>query len=113
MVTAELLKEFQVERSIATKTKIRFLVKACIRVMHAVAIKADTGGLQFTTTLMDGHNYPHGELGPLRSRRFIHSFIHSAHFYSAPSSPLLLRGAPDYSTDVSRGFTPKRTGNCR
>src|SRR6218665_925298 len=31
---------------------------------------------------------------------FIHSFIHSGHFYSAPSSPLLLRGAPDYSTDT-------------
>ena len=30
--------------------------------------------------------------------QFIHSFIHSGHFYSAPSSPLLLRGAPDYST---------------
>ena len=31
------------------------------------------------------------------------SFIHSGHFYSAPSSPLLFRGAPDYSTDtVSR-----------
>src|SRR6218665_4188992 len=28
-----------------------------------------------------------------------HSF-HSGHFYSAPSSPLLLRGAPDYSTDT-------------
>ena|SRR6218665_936744 len=28
------------------------------------------------------------------------SFIHSYHFYSAPSSPLLLRGAPDYSTDT-------------
>src|SRR6218665_1799643 len=26
---------------------------------------------------------------------FIHSFIHSYHFYSASSSPLLLRGAPD------------------
>src|SRR6218665_1842510 len=26
----------------------------------------------------------------------IHTFIHSGHFYSAPSSPLLLRGAPDY-----------------
>ena len=26
------------------------------------------------------------------------SFIHSGYFYSAPSSPLLLRGAPDYST---------------
>src|SRR6218665_2968600 len=32
----------------------------------------------------------------------IHSFIHSGHFYSAPSSPLLLRGAPDYSTDTVR-----------
>src|SRR6218665_1648526 len=26
--------------------------------------------------------------------------IHSGHFYSAASSPLLLRGAPDYSTDT-------------
>src|SRR6218665_172038 len=25
----------------------------------------------------------------------MHSFIHFGHFYSAPSSPLLLRGAPD------------------
>src|SRR6218665_792125 len=40
-------------------------------------------------------------------------FIHSGDFYSAPSSPLLLRGAPDYSTDrlLYRSFTPKRTGN--
>src|SRR6218665_1673147 len=29
---------------------------------------------------------------------YLHSFIHSGNFYSAPSSPLLLRGAPDYST---------------
>src|SRR6218665_1966411 len=34
---------------------------------------------------------------------FIHSF-HSCHFYSAPSSPLLLRGAPDYSTDTVSEF---------
>src|SRR6218665_836332 len=33
-----------------------------------------------------------------------HSFIHSRHFYSAPSSPLLLRGAPDYSTDTVSEF---------
>ena len=32
------------------------------------------------------------------------SFIHSSHFYSAPSSPLLLRGAPDYSTDTVSEF---------
>src|SRR6218665_484878 len=30
----------------------------------------------------------------------IHSFIHSGHFYSAPSSPIPLRGAPDYTTDT-------------
>ena len=28
-------------------------------------------------------------------------FIHSGHFYSAPSSPPLLRAAPDYSMDYS------------
>ena len=32
------------------------------------------------------------------------SFIHSGHFYSAPSSPLLLRGAPEYSTDTVSDF---------
>ena len=40
----------------------------------------------------------------LRIHSFIHSFIHSGHFYSAPSSPLLLRGAPDYSTDTISEF---------
>src|SRR6218665_3768160 len=40
------------------------------------------------------HNYTH----------IIHSFIHSGHFYSAPSSPLPLRGAPDYSTDTVLEF---------
>src|SRR6218665_4013486 len=34
----------------------------------------------------------------------IHSFIHSGHFYSAPSSPLLLRAPPDYSTDTVSEF---------
>ena len=32
------------------------------------------------------------------------SFIHSGYFYSAPSSPLLLRGAPDYSTHIVSKF---------
>ena len=41
---------------------------------------------------------------PLGFFRFIHSFIHSGHFYSAPSSPLPLRGAPDYSTDTVSEF---------
>src|SRR6218665_2444937 len=31
-------------------------------------------------------------------------FIHSGHFYSAPSSPVPLRGAPDYSTDTVSEF---------
>ena len=35
---------------------------------------------------------------------FTHSFIHSGHFYSAPSSPLLLRGDPNYSTDTESEF---------
>src|SRR6218665_1688910 len=30
--------------------------------------------------------------------------VHSRHFYSAPSSPLLLRGTPDYSTDTVSEF---------
>jgi len=39
-----------------------------------------------------------------KTKIFIHSFIHSGHFYSAPLSPLLLRGAPDYSTDTVSEF---------
>src|SRR6218665_49648 len=41
----------------------------------------------------------------LRPKFFlVHSFIHSGHFYRAPSSPLPLRGAPDYSTDTVSEF---------
>jgi len=37
----------------------------------------------------------------------ITSFIHYGHFYSAPSNPLLLRGALDYSTDTVSEFHAK------
>src|SRR6218665_3800626 len=41
-------------------------------------------------------------------RDFSHFNIHSfGHFYSAPSSPLLLRGAPAYSTDTVSDFYPE------
>ena len=43
----------------------------------------------------------------LKKLTFSHSFIHSGHFYSASSSPLLLRGAPDYSTDTVSKFHTK------
>src|SRR6218665_3800040 len=35
-------------------------------------------------------------------------FIHSDHFYSASSSPLLPRGAPDTARILCREFVPKR-----
>src|SRR6218665_3021059 len=38
------------------------------------------------------------------------SLIHSGHFYSASSSPLLLRGAPDYSTNTISEFHAKAHG---
>ena len=37
----------------------------------------------------------------------MHVFIHSGHFNSAPSSPLLLRGVPDYRTDTVSEFHAK------
>src|SRR6218665_963500 len=37
-----------------------------------------------------------------------HSFIHSDHFYSVSSSPLLFRSAPDRARILCRSFTPKR-----
>ena len=43
----------------------------------------------------------------------IHSFIHSIYLYSASSSPLLLRGTPDYSFDtVLELIRRSATGNC-
>jgi len=38
----------------------------------------------------------------------IHSFIHSDHFYSASSSPFLLRSTPDTARILCWSFTPKR-----
>src|SRR6218665_166042 len=40
--------------------------------------------------------------------RLFNSFIHSDHFYSASSSPLLLRSAPDTARILCQSFTPKR-----
>jgi len=39
--------------------------------------------------------------------QYIPIFIHSGYFYSASSSPLLLRGAPDTARILCRSFMPK------
>ena len=39
-----------------------------------------------------------------QAQRGSNPFIHSGHFYSVPSSPLLLRGALDYSTNTVSKF---------
>jgi len=39
--------------------------------------------------------------------------IHSFYFYSAPSSPLLLRGVPDTAQILCRSFLPKRLRQLR
>jgi len=36
------------------------------------------------------------------------TLIHSGYFYSASSSPLLLRGAPDRARILCRRYTPMR-----
>jgi len=41
-----------------------------------------------------------GCLDVIIHERQLHSFIHSGYFYRAFSSPLLLRGTPDYSIDA-------------
>ena len=43
----------------------------------------------------------------------IQSFIHSGYFYSTSSSPLLLRGTPEYSIDAESELTRRiAAGNC-
>src|SRR6218665_1850219 len=49
-------------------------------------------------------SYYSSNLTARQSHRAPHHVIHSGHFYSAPSSLLLLRGAPDYSTDTVSEF---------
>src|SRR6218665_318238 len=50
-----------------------------------------------------------GFLGVIRIRIFIYySFMHSGYFYSASSSPLLLRSAPNAAWIRCRSFTLKR-----
>src|SRR6218665_1270195 len=54
----------------------------------------------------------YSELAPcinhgLINKDFCISFIHSGYFYSASSSPLPLRGAPDTARILCRSFTPK------
>ena len=44
------------------------------------------------------------DINEVRQPLFIHPFIHSGYFYSASSSPLLLRGTHDYSNDTCRSF---------
>src|SRR6218665_1474749 len=56
----------------------------------------------FVTTFW--HVYIKPRCTVIRRISIVHSFIHSGHFYSEPSSPLLLRGAPDYSTDTVSEF---------
>ena len=54
----------------------------------------------------------HKHLFLVPTHSFIHSFIHSGYFYSASSSPLLLRGSPNYSTDAVSELTRRSaTGN--
>src|SRR6218665_1850457 len=42
---------------------------------------------------------------------FVHSFIHSDYFYSASSSPLLLRGAPDTARILFQAEASQATAN--
>src|SRR6218665_2883997 len=46
---------------------------------------------------------------PPTNSRATHSFIHSGYFYSTSSSPLLLRGTPNYSIDTVSELTRRST----
>src|SRR6218665_2181721 len=59
------------------------------------------GRFEPATIRLQGTEHTPTPLRPIH----IHSFIHFGHFYSAPSSPILLRGAPDYSTDNCIGVS--------
>src|SRR6218665_2074185 len=59
--------------------------------------------LKFRTYLSDNGDHTNISI-------HIHSFIHSGHFYSAPSSLLLHGGAPDYSTDTVSEFHAEAHG---
>ena len=62
-----------------------------------------SGCLSYDVIMENSFRHAHSEC-----HSFIHSFIHSDHFYSASSSPLLLRSAPDIARILCQSFTPKR-----
>src|SRR6218665_3409215 len=49
----------------------------------------------------------------VRDTYFIRSFMHSGYFYSAPSSLLLLSGAPSTTRILCWSFTPKHNRQLR
>src|SRR6218665_1601253 len=56
------------------------------------------------------HKLTHSSIRPHSS---IQTFIHSGYYYSASSSPLLLRSAPDYRIDTVSELTCRSaTGTC-
>src|SRR6218665_2886156 len=67
-------------------------------------IRHHNATLNTTTWSRDNDNKMHSEIV------YIMTFIHSGYFCCASSSPLLFRGAPDYSSDTMSELTctPKR-----
>jgi len=93
--------------------------------LKAIAIKEQLlGADDYEVALSVGHlaslynydmqKYDEAEKLYLRSISIgIHSFMHSAYFFSTSSSPLLLGGATDYSIDTMSKLTRRSaTGNC-
>src|SRR6218665_643382 len=74
------------------------------RALHHFSLSGKCPGRN--VRMLDSSAHTIRDLLPLTAStsQFIHSFIHSGHFYSVPSSTLLLRGAPDYSTDTVSEF---------
>src|SRR6218665_1584165 len=96
------------ERSFSVLKRVKSynpLIKIVCYSLHSLALlcieSAETKKVNFDKQI---DYFPVGSNAERKPYNIIHSFIHSGHFYSAPSSPLLLRGAPDYSTDTVSEF---------
>src|SRR6218665_3205218 len=85
--------------------KLSLLIRACRPASPSITITIYYSNLQANITSYRYNYCFHTKLICFTVSHVYYSFIHSfSHFYSTPSSPLLLRGAPDYSMDTVSEF---------
>src|SRR6218665_922909 len=97
----------------------KFLLQECWMIVLSQRIVSQRLGgskenraIKHSLVICNGFNTDYKSSEPLKT--LVYPFTHSGYFYSAFSSPLLLRGAPNYSIDTVSKLTRRiATDNCK